>query len=185
MAAESPTPLPKPSKTKGTGIRVAVSATPPAVPDPPRRVLLVSNATPITKEVIRRTIELATPEHAKITVLGIAKVYGTALGLPHPGLRPTRSEWDAQREIVERAAEILRGKGFEVRVAIAMARNAPKLISRWVAAKTFHAVVVPDPERSRIRRLIEGELEREIGRRTIARVHAVPVPSTSRRRARP
>ena len=48
--------------------------------------------------VIARAIELATPEHAKITVLAIARVYGTSLGFPNPGLQPNRidmasSEW--------------------------------------------------------------------------------------------
>jgi K+-sensing histidine kinase KdpD len=130
--------------------------------------------------VIRRTVALATPEHAKITVLGIARIFGTALGLPHPGLRPTKLEWDDQRTVVQDAAEELRRRGFDVLLASAMARNAPKLISRWVRAKNFHAVVIPDPERPAWRRRIEGELDREIGRRAHVPVHAVPVPAPSR-----
>jgi K+-sensing histidine kinase KdpD len=134
--------------------------------------------------VIQRAVELATPEHAKITVLGIAWVYGTSLGLPHPGLQPTRLEWEEVRANVEEAARILRAKGFEVRVALARSRNAPKLIARWVNAKNFHAVVVPDPQRSGWRLRIEGDLTREIGRRCRVPVHAVLLPSPSRRRTR-
>lgn len=171
-------------KTPVVGRGVA-KTTPRPVPDPPRRILLVSFAgTPITRAVLDRTVALATPEHASITVLGIARVFGTALGLPHPGLKPTPPEWEAQRAIVNEAADHLRDRGFEVRVAAAMARNAPKLISRWVRARNFHAVVIPDPERPGWRRLLEGTPEREIGRRVRAKVHAVSTPRISRRTAR-
>lgn len=160
--------------------RGAARAAPRPVPDPPRRILLVSfAASVITPEVIRQTVALATPEHAKITVLGIAKVFGTALGLPHPGLKPTPSEWEAQRKITQDAADELRLRGFDVLIAMARARNAPKLIGRWVRAKRFHAVVIPDPERPGWRRLIEGELTKEVGRYANVPVHAVPTPGVS------
>jgi hypothetical protein len=131
--------------------------------------------------VIRQTVALATPEHAKITVLGIAKVFGTSLGLPHPGLKPTPLEWEAQRKITQDAADELRIQGFDILIAMAKARNAPKLIGRWVRAKRFHAVVVPDPDRPAWRRRIEGELTKEIGRYAGVPVHAVPTPSLSPR----
>jgi len=131
--------------------------------------------------VIRQTVALATPEHAKITVLGIAKVFGTSLGLPHPGLKPTPLEWEAQRKITQDAADELRIQGFDILIAMAKARNAPKLIGRWVRAKHFHAVVIPDPERPGWRRRIEGELTKEIGRHANVPVYAVPTPSLSPR----
>lgn len=127
---------------------------------------------------------LATPEHAKITVLGIAKVFGTSLGLPHPGLKPTPIEWEAQRKVTQDAADELGARGFDVLVAMARARNAPKLIARWVRARNFHAVVIPDPERPAWRRRIEGELTHEIGRRAHVPVHAVPTPPVSHRSSR-
>ena len=167
------------SKRARTG-RGAARAAPRPVPDPPRRILLVSvAASSITPDVIRQTVALATPEHAKITVLGIARVFGTALGLPHPGLKPTPVEWEAQRKITQDAADELRLRGFDVLLAMARARNAPKLIGRWVRAKRFHAVVIPDPERPGWRRWIEGELTREIGRYAKVPVHAVPTPGVS------
>ena len=129
--------------------------------------------------MIRQTVALATPEHAKITVLGIARVFGTALGLPHPGLKPTPLEWEAQRKITQDAADDLRLRGFDVLLAMARARNAPKLIGRWVRAKRFHAVVIPDPERPGWRRWIEGELTKEVGRHAKVPVYAVPTPTVS------
>jgi K+-sensing histidine kinase KdpD len=129
--------------------------------------------------VLAKAVEVATPEHARITVLGIARIFGTSLGLPHPGLQPTAAEWDEERSIVNEAADELRSLGFDVRVALSRSRNAPKMIARWARAKNFHAIVVPDPERPRWRRALEGDLAREIERRCNARVHAVPLPATS------
>ena len=165
--------------------RGAARATPREIVDPPRRILLVSiGGAACPKAVIRRVVELAKPEHAKITVLGIARVYGTSLGLPHPGLKPTMGEWEEQRNVVNDAADLLRSRGFEVRVAAAKSRNAPKMIAKWGKARNFHAIVLADPERSKWRRRIEGDLTHEIERRCGVPVHAVPTPPLDHRRAR-
>lgn len=155
----------------------AAKPAPRKYPDPPRRILLVSPSIPFTREVIEEAVFLATPEHAKITVLGIAKIYGTSLGLPHPGLQPTHTEWDLQRQIVHEAADELRYRGFDVRVALSRSRNIPKMIAKWGVAKNFHAIVVPDRPSPNWRRAIEGDITREIGRRCAIPVHAVAVPS--------
>jgi len=132
---------------------------------------------PLDRDVIQKVVALATPEHATITVLGIAKIYGTSLGLPHPGLQPTRTEWALQREIVHEAADDLRARGFDVRVALSRSRNTGKMIAKWCTAKNFHAIVVPDPQKPGWRRAIEGTITSEIGRRCSVPVHAVPVAS--------
>lgn len=175
MAQGLPDRLPR--KSRG-----AAPATPP-LPDPPRRVLLASPGVPFSSEAIGRTIELATPEHAKITVLSIAKVFGTSLGIPHPGLQPTKAEWDAQRKIVNDAAKILRRKGFELRVRVARTRNPAKLIAKWGRALRMHAIVLADPERPRWRRFIEGDLAKDIERRAGIPVHPVPEPPVGGRKA--
>ena len=146
---------------------------PRTYPDPPRRVLLVSPSLPLPPEAIEKVATLATPEHARITVLGIAKIYGTSLGLPHPGLQPTHTEWDLQRQIVHEAADELRSRGFDVRVGLSRSRNIPKMIAKWGVAKNFHAIVVPDPPRPKWRLMIEGDIVREIGRRCAIPVHTV------------
>ena len=179
MAAQ-PSPG-RPWKALGRG---AATRSPRRVPNPPRRLLLASTGVPFSHDVLARAIELATPEHAKITVLSIARIYGTSLGFPNPGLQPNRIEIEERRKIAEDAAKILRGKGFEVRVAMSKARNAPKMIARWVNAKNFHAIVVPDPERPGWRKKIEGDLAKEIHRRCGVPVYAVPVSAPSHRRTR-
>jgi K+-sensing histidine kinase KdpD len=164
--------------------RGAANAAPRTIPDPPRRLLLASGGEPFSGDVIARAIELATPEHATITVLAIARVYGTSLGFPNPGLQPNRIEIEERKKITEDAATILRAEGFDVRVAMSKARNIPKMIARWANAKNFHAIVVPDPERPAWRRFLEGDVRREIERRCSVPVHAVPVPAPSHRTAR-
>lgn len=131
----------------------------------------------MTREVIQRVIEIADPHGAKVTVVGVARIYGTSLGLPHPGLQPNRKELDDLRAIIDEAAGRLVRPGVEVRVAMSKSRNAPKMIARWGVAKRFHAIVVPDPERPAWRRAVEGNLAHEIHRRCGIPVHAVPVPS--------
>lgn len=155
---------------------------PHPIPDPPRRVLLALPGTPAAADVIDRTIELATPAHAKITVVVIARVFGTSLGIPHPGLQPNRFELEQYRSAGNDAFARLRAAGFEVRVAMSRSRNAPKMIARWAIGKRFHAIVVPDPERPAWRRTIEGDLAKEIHRRCGVPVYAVPVPSQGRAR---
>jgi len=164
--------------------RGAANAASRTVPDPPRRVLLASTGEPFSPDVMARAIELATPAHAKITVLAIARVYGTSLGFPNPGLQPNRIEIEQRKKITEDAANVLRAQGFEVRVAMSKARNMPKMIARWANAKNFHAIVVADPERPAWRRFVEGDLKHEIERRCAVPVHPVAVPAPSHRSAR-
>ena len=154
-------------------LRGAAKATPRVIPDPPQRILLASTGVPFSQDVIARAIDVATPAHAKITVLSIARVHGTSLGFPNPGLQPNYLEIAEQHRIIEDAAAILRGKGFEVRVAMSKSRNAPKMIARWGNAKHFHAIVVCDPARAAWRRKLEGDVAREIGRRCPVPVYTV------------
>lgn len=157
--------------------RGAAKVAPRRISDPPRRVLLVAVVNAPEPELVEKTLELASPKHAKITVLGVAKIYGTSLGLPHPGLQPNRIEWQVLRDGVEEAANELRAHGFEVRVGLTRARNIPKMVAKWVQARNFHAVVVSAPGKPRWRAIVEGDLAREITRRCGVPVHAVPVAS--------
>jgi hypothetical protein len=147
------------------------------IPDPPSRILVATPALALGDEVFARVRELAAPD-ATVLVLAVAKVFGTSLGIPHPGLQPTKREWEDLRAIADGAAARFRAEGFETKVALSRSRNAPKMIARWAEARRIHAIIVPDPERPRVRRMIEGDVAKEIGRKTVAPVHAVSVPSS-------
>ncbi len=139
------------------------------------RIMLASTGGPFPDAAIERTAELcrAVGPPVVVVVLSVARIWGTALGLPHPGLYPTRREWGEQEERVRSAARALAARGLDVRTRVVAARNAPKAIAHWAAHLRCDAIVVPDPQAPRWRRLIEGSPSREIGRRTDLPVHPV------------
>ena len=81
----------------------------PPPPDPStlavERLLVASEGREISWAVLQQAFELARPRGAKVRVISIARVWGTGMGFPNPGLLPTRHEWDTQRLIVRRAVE--------------------------------------------------------------------------------
>ena len=51
---------------------------------------------------------LARPRTARVRVVSIARVHGTSLGFPNPGLLPSKREWDEQRLIVRQTVLALK-----------------------------------------------------------------------------
>src|SRR5947209_5131816 len=88
---------------------------PPSSDEPARfeRILLASEGRAIPDAAIDRVMELARPGNASVRVFSIARVHGTSLGMPTPGLLPTKKEWDDQREIVNKAVRRLERKGIQ------------------------------------------------------------------------
>src|SRR5437764_8608994 len=90
-------------------------ASPP--PDPSTlhvsRLMVASEGRPYTYPVLVQAMELARPQHAHIFVMTIARVWGTSLGFPNPGLQPTRHEWDQHRLDTRRAVETFQKAGFD------------------------------------------------------------------------
>jgi hypothetical protein len=68
-----------------------------------RRLMVASEGREIPYPVIVRALELARPLDADVFVMSIARVWGTSLGFPNPGLKPTKHEWDVQKRIVKEA----------------------------------------------------------------------------------
>lgn len=115
------------------------------------RILLASEGRPITPAAIARTVELARVAGASVRVLSIARVHGTAFGLPSPGLLPTKAEWDQQREIVSKAVARLRRKGIEADGHVLGTRKTTRRILDEAAGAGCDAIVMAaDPDRSRL-----------------------------------
>jgi nucleotide-binding universal stress UspA family protein len=121
---------------------------PAAPPDPTtldiRRVLIASDGRPIPRRVIDYAAELATcgsGRKASVHVFSIARIYGTSLGMPMPGLLPTRQEWDAQRELVAKAVSALKRRGLRSEGHVVATRNATKNILK-TAEKHYCDVIV-------------------------------------------
>jgi nucleotide-binding universal stress UspA family protein len=104
--------------------------------------MLASEGRPIPQEAIAFAARLAKSLGASVQVLSIARVYGTSLGLPNPGLRPNKREWEQQREYVTAAVKELRKRGVRARGRSIGARAAAKHIVRTAEREYCGAIVM-------------------------------------------
>ena len=109
-----------------------------------------------------------------IRVLSIAKIYGTALGIQHPGLLPSKREVKVQEDIVADAVERIKRAGGKVEGEIVATRDVGKTFVRAAVRYSVRSVVLVPPEGSRLRRLVEGDpastLRRRLGEAVEVRV---------------
>jgi hypothetical protein len=79
------------------------------------------------------------------------RVWGTSLGLPNPGLLPTKREWDAQRAIAGRAVKALKRRGLRADAHVLATRKATKRIVGEAQRLDCDAIVMgADPPRNRL-----------------------------------
>ena len=105
-------------------------------------VLLASEERPISKEAIRIAAGIARRSGAPVHVLTIARIWGSSLGFPNPGLYPSKREWDTQRAIVDQAVRDLEKAGVEADGHVIGARNATKRIVREARRLGCGAIVM-------------------------------------------
>jgi nucleotide-binding universal stress UspA family protein len=124
------------------------------LPDPDtlelEAVLLASEERPISKEAIATATRIAKRSGAPVHVLTIARIWGTSLGFPSPGLYPSKREWDTQRANVAKTIRALERAGVEADGHVIGTRNATKRIVR--EARRLHCgaiVMAADEPRSR------------------------------------
>lgn len=112
-----------------------------------------------------------------VHVVSIARIWGTSLGLPNPGLYPNRIEIEDQRNIVDTASAAVRRQGFEVKSRILSARNPAKAIAIYAESIRATAVVLGDPahDAKRWEHLLKGHDARDLIRKTTIPVHTVPI----------
>ena len=103
-----------------------------APPDPssiePKKILLASEGRAIPKRTLDLAADLAKRSRAPVRVFSVARIWGTSLGLPMPGLLPTKREWDVQRALVTDAVKALRRQGVEADGHVLATRKATKRI---------------------------------------------------------
>jgi hypothetical protein len=131
-------------------------------PTAPVTVVLASTGEAIGEEAINRAAALA--GGAPATVVSIAKVHGSAFGLPNPGLLPNRRERQEQRTIVEAAIEQLGRRHVEADGQIIVTRSAGKAIGRVALGRGASHVVLQAPPHGRLRLLLEGDPVRGLRR---------------------
>jgi nucleotide-binding universal stress UspA family protein len=115
-------------------------------PDPStltvNRLLVASEGRAIPWKVLQMVFELARPQQASVRVLTIARVWGTSVGFPNPGLNPTRSEWDARKQTVRDAISAIEKAGFDASGRVIGTRKATKRILREASDFGADAIVM-------------------------------------------
>jgi len=118
----------------------------PPSPDPStlevNRLVVASEGRQIAWPVLQQAFELARPRGARVLVISIARVWGTGMGFPNPGLLPTGHEWDEQRLITRRAVEALEKAGFRASAHVIGTRKASKRILGEATAFGAEAIVM-------------------------------------------
>jgi nucleotide-binding universal stress UspA family protein len=115
------------------------------------RILLASEGRPITDAAVARVVQLARRSGASVRVFSIARVHGVSLGMPNPGLLPTKAEWKQQHEIVSTAVKRLRRKGLDADGHVVGTRKSTKRICEEAKLAGCDAIVMAaDPDRQRI-----------------------------------
>jgi alkylated DNA nucleotide flippase Atl1 len=132
-------------------------------------VLIASNGVPIPGAAIRSALRMA--RGGSVAVVTIARLYGSGLGLQNPGLMPSRREMAAQHDIVEQAVALLEKGGVEAWGQIAVSRKPAKTIAAAAEARSVEHVIVVRPDQPvRWRRVVEGDLVKEVAGRVAAAV---------------
>lgn len=126
-------------------------------------VLIATVGIAIPPAVIRRAVRLS--GGAPVAVVTIARIYGSSLGLPSPGLMPTRKEMDEQRDIVNSAINCLERAGVEAWGQVASTRRYGKTIAQAARARGVGQVLVVTPDVARWRQWVEGDTARDVRRR--------------------
>jgi hypothetical protein len=126
-------------------------------------VLVASNGLPIPADALRTAVELAMGD--PVAVVTIARIYGSSMGLPNPGLMPSRKEMAEQRTIVEKAVAALERGGTQSWGQIAASRKPAKTIAQVASARGVRHVIVIRPDQVRWRQVVEGDLAKEVARK--------------------
>jgi hypothetical protein len=119
---------------------------------------------PIPPSAVRNAVALAKGE--PVAVVTIARIYGSSLGLPNPGLMPTRKEMDAQKTQVENTVRQLEKLGTEAWGQIAASRKPIKTIAEAARARgVSHVIVVRKEQEVRWRAVVEGNIVHDIAKK--------------------
>jgi hypothetical protein len=139
-----------------------------AQPTQPAEVLIATVGVCVPAAVIRRARELS--RGRPVAVLSIARMYGSALGMPNPGLLPSKKEMTEQLGFVSEAIDQLEWSGVEASGQVATTRRYAKTIADAARAHGVTQVLVVSPAAPRWRLVVEGDTARDVKRRVGAEV---------------
>jgi nucleotide-binding universal stress UspA family protein len=125
---------------------------PVELPDPDtlavRAVLLASEQREIPRAAVDLAARIAKRSGAPVHVFTLARIWGTSLGFPSPGLMPSKREWDTAREVTEKAVKRLQKKGIDADGRVVGTRAGAKRILKEARRLGCDAIVMgADPPR--------------------------------------
>ena len=126
-------------------------------------VLIASNGEKIPGAAVRQALRISGGR--PVAVVAIARIYGSSLGLPNPGLMPTRKEMDEQKAIVQRSVSAIEKGGSEAWGQIAATRRPAKTIAQAAAARGVQHVLVIRPQKTGWRLFVEGDVAKEVAKK--------------------
>jgi hypothetical protein len=101
-----------------------------------------------------------------VAVVTIARIYGSSMGLPNPGLMPTRKEMEAQKSQVEKALRLIEKGGSQAWGQVAASRKPAKTVAQAAKARgARHVIVVRNEQTKRWREIVEGDIAKDIARK--------------------
>jgi hypothetical protein len=140
---------------------------------PARVVVAAATGAAFPPTALKRAVELSGGD--AVGLVTIARVYGSSLGLPNPGLMPSRREMTEQREHLDEAITKLERRGVTVWGQIAATRKPSKVIAQVALARGADHVIVVRPEVAKWRHFVEGDPAQEVAKKlgSVATVEAV------------
>jgi hypothetical protein len=125
---------------------------------------------PIPPSAVRAA--LARSAGDPVAIVTIARIYGSSMGLPNPGLMPTRKEMEAQKSQVEKAVRMIEKGGTEAWGQVAASRKPVKTVAQAAKARgVHHVIVVRTAHSKKWREVVEGDLVKDIARKLGPEVH--------------
>lgn len=124
-----------------------------------RPIIVAVGAAGLSKtmaELVARLAGTGEGQTAAVTVVHVAKVWGTALGLQHPALQPSAHERAGARDLVARAALELCDRGVEAEALLVSGRNVGKALAGVARRQGAGMVVIGRHSGGRLSRLLRG-----------------------------
>jgi hypothetical protein len=133
-------------------------------PSSPRDVVLVLRQdTAASPQVIAATRVAAAG--GSVTVVLPLRIHGYAMGLPNPGLMPTARERAAADKAITQTVRQLRAGNLDVDGQIVVTRRADRAVVDIARRRSARQVVVDRPPASQLRRVVEGDIVRQLSRK--------------------
>jgi hypothetical protein len=115
-----------------------------------------------------------------VAVVTIARIYGSAYGLPNPGLLPTKRELAERREWVSTAIRTLEREGAIADGQIASTRRTTKKLAAIARLRRPRIVVIDANPQRGWRRVVEGDVGAELRKKLRADgIEVDVVPATA------